>query len=178
MRWILTILPVLTFAAIVLALAMGGRSSSLDTVEGWRDRPLPAFQLPPLAGLDQGLNDAEIRGQVALVNVFASWCGPCRIEHPMLMELAQKNAVPLYGINWRDAKGAGQQFLEQNGNPFRATGADRDGSLREPLEVFAIPRTFVIDRNGYIRYVHVGPITPRDWKDVLQPLVETLEKAS
>ena len=178
MRWAVTLLPVLAFAALAAAFAATSRQPVAVTDDGWQDRPLPAFELPPLYGADRGLNDRDLSGQVVLVNVFASWCGPCRIEHPMLMEIAQSGEVPIFGINWRDNPGAGRLFLKQNGNPYVATGADRQGILRAPLEVFAIPRTLLVDSGGNIRYVHVGPITPEVWSQTIRPLVNKLKAAS
>ncbi len=171
-----TLLPIPIFALMGLSLAMARPPAGGE--EGLLDRPLPVFSQPPLAGMDQGLESADIIGEVGLINVFASWCGSCRAEHPMLMHLASTEDVPIYGINWNDRKGAGKLFLQTNGNPYDATGADSDGALGARLQVSGVPETFLIDTEGRIRYRRLGPITEDVWQRILAPKITKLRAGS
>ena len=197
-RGLLSTLPILVFAALALAMWTAARapepapvvrsalSGSEDAplpadnraAQGLRDWPLPSFDLPPMPGLEGGLSSRDLKGQVALVNVFASWCPPCRAEHPLLMDISKSTQVPIYGINWKDAKGAGTLFVRRHGNPFARIGADATGALGPALGVTAIPRTMVVDAQGRVRFVHVGRLTPDIWQNVLRPLIEKLESAT
>ncbi len=139
--------------------------------------PVPEFSLPPLEGREKGLSTADlVNGRVSLVNVFASWCGPCRIEHPLLMRLKQESVVPVYGINYKDRPADATAWLEELGDPYTLIGADRNGRVGIEWGVYGIPETFVIDRNGRIAHKHIGPITARDLEQTILPLVQKLEQ--
>jgi len=169
-----TLLPIPVFAAFGLSLALAMARAPDGAETGLLDRALPAFSQPPIAGMDQGLATGDIVGEVALVNVFASWCGACRAEHPMLMQLSRSQDVPIYGINWKDRKGAGKLFLQNFGNPYAATGADADGALGAKLQVTGVPETYLVDASGRIRYRHLGPITTDIWHRILSPKIAEL----
>ena len=139
------------------------------------DKELPAFELPPIDGRTDGLNTADLKGRVALGNVFASWCPPCRAEHPGLMMLA-KEGFDLYGINYKDEPKAALKFLAELGDPFRRIGADPKGHAAIEWGVYGYPESFIIDRTGRIRYKHIGPIMPRDLEMTIRPLLEKLSK--
>jgi len=141
-------------------------------------KPAPAFQLPPLAGLKAGDNpvpgfaSAELaRGEVAIVNVWASWCLPCRAEHPVLAELKAKAKAPLYGLNYKDKTEDARRFLGQLGNPFTAVGADLSGRVGIDFGVYGVPETFIIDGRGRIAYKHVGPLSSEIVDAVILPEV-------
>lgn len=140
------------------------------------DKPLPEFDLPPVAGFSKGFSSDDIRGEVALINVFASWCVSCVIEHPMLMEIAVREEVLIAGLDWKDPDGGGARWLEKNGNPYALVGDDALGRTAIDLGVTGAPETFVTDRAGRIRFKQVGPITPQIWRDELKPLVEKLNR--
>jgi cytochrome c biogenesis protein CcmG/thiol:disulfide interchange protein DsbE len=138
------------------------------------DKPFPQMDLPPIAEYPKGFATADLAGQVALVNIFASWCVACKVEHPLLMELKQQGSVPIYGIAWKDDPVASTTWLRQRGDPYTLIGADRSGRAAIDLGVTGAPETFVVDKAGRIRYKHIGPIMPEDWTDLLQPLLTQL----
>ncbi|OFX03859.1 MAG: thiol:disulfide interchange protein [Alphaproteobacteria bacterium RIFCSPHIGHO2_12_FULL_63_12] len=140
------------------------------------DRPLPEFDLPPIEGFEKGFASDDLRGEVALINVFGSWCESCVIEHPMLMEIAANEDVLIAGLDWKDPNGGGARWLEKNGNPYALVGDDAQGRTAIDLGVTGAPETFVVDRSGRIRYKHIGPITPQVWRETLKPLVEKLKE--
>ena len=179
MRLALSLLPLFAMAALAWAYAFG-RPAPLppELAAAMQDRPLPQFALPPTDGLGGGLSDGDLKGQVSLLNVFAAWCPPCRAEHPLLMRIAQGGAVPIYGMNWQDRPGAGRRFLESHGNPYIASGADREGALGPAFGITSIPRTYVIDANGHIRYMHSGRLTEEIWRQELLPVIRKLEAES
>jgi len=109
--------------------------------------------------------------------VFASWCVSCHVEHPLLMELAAVGDIPIYGLNWKEKPGDGKAWLDRFGNPYELIGDDQNGRVAIDLGVTGAPETFVVDKDGRVRYVYVGPITPRAWEETLQPLIEELRKS-
>jgi cytochrome c biogenesis protein CcmG/thiol:disulfide interchange protein DsbE len=139
------------------------------------DRPLPAFQLQAIRpGETRGLQTTDLTGQPMLLNVFASWCVGCRVEHPFLMELEQQGVV-IQGLNWKDPPGAGAAWLTEHGDPYARIGDDPDGRVGIDLGVSGAPETFIIDASGRVRHRHVGPITPEIWAAELRPILERLE---
>lgn len=177
MRRLLYILPLLAFAAVAVWFAVGLTRDPNRIPSALIDQPMPEFKLPPLAQLDvPGLATTEVKGQVALVNVFASWCVPCRAEQPILMRLARDNGVKLYGIDYKDDAKEGAAFLKEFGNPYAAIGVDADGRVGIDWGVYGVPETFVVDREGRIRYKQVGPITPDALNRTILPLVAQLSK--
>ena len=136
-------------------------------------KPAPEFDLPPIEGMAGGLKTADLRGGVSMVNVFASWCPPCQQEHPFLMQLA-RSGVPVYGINIKDKPKAARAFLRRLGNPYRRIGADLSGRVSIDWGVYGYPETFILDREGRIRYRHVGPILARDLETRIVPLLKEL----
>ena len=139
------------------------------------DKPAPKFELPPIDGQAVGFSSTDLDGQVALVNVFASWCAPCRAEHPILMQLAA-DGVAVYGINYKDRPKDALAFLSNLGNPYKAVGADNTGRVSIDWGVYGYPESFVIDRHGRIRYKHIGPITPHDLDRTIRPLLRELAR--
>ena len=139
------------------------------------DKELPEFELPPIEGRGDGLNTSDLKGRAALVNVFASWCPPCRTEHPGLMQLA-KEGFALYGINYKDKPKDAMDFLARLGDPFKRIGADANGQAAIEWGVYGYPESFIIDRTGRIRYKHIGHIMPRDLEMTIRPLLEKFSK--
>lgn len=173
----LTVIPVAVFIAIGGLLMASGPSETVFGA-GYIDRPLPDFTQPALQTGATGLTKSDFAGQVALIHVFASWCSTCRAEHPLLMQLANSTDTPIYGLNWRDRKGAALVYLDRFGDPYRATATDSDGELGARIGVTGVPETLVIDTTGRIRYRHIGPISQDLWRSVLLPLMHELEAAS
>ncbi len=135
------------------------------------DKPVPEFALPPITGLPGGLKTADLLGKPSLVNVWASWCAPCRTEHPALIQLAREG-VPIHGINIKDRAEDARAFIETLGNPYTGLGADINGRVSIDWGVYGVPETFVVDGAGRIRYRHVGPINPGDLENVLRPVLQ------
>jgi len=175
MKRIAYLAPLGIFLGISVGFAVGLSNDPKNLPSMLIDQSLPGFDLPPLPKSTQGFASSDLGGQVALVNIFASWCGGCRVEHPVLLELASSNVVPLYGINWKDKARDGAAWLEQFGNPYKATGSDASGRLGIDLGITGVPETYVIDRTGRVRFRQIGPITPEVWRDTLEPLVAQLK---
>lgn len=138
-------------------------------------RPVPDFALPPIEGRDDGLSSEDLRGQVSIVNVWASWCVPCRVEMPLLVELAETGTVPIHGINYKDAPDAALEFLAELGDPYTRIGSDRNGRVSIDWGVYGLPETFVIDAEGRIAYKHVGPFDRRALDEEILPVVRQLQ---
>jgi cytochrome c biogenesis protein CcmG, thiol:disulfide interchange protein DsbE len=163
----LYLLPLLVFAGLALLflvrLFAGDPSRVPSALIG---RPVPAFTLDPVPGLTEagnpvpGLSDADLKGRVTVVNVWASWCVPCRQEHPALVELAKDPAVRVVGINYKDNPDNARRFLRDLGNPFAAIGADSSGRAAIDWGVYGVPETFVVGPDGTIRHKHIGPLQP------------------
>jgi cytochrome c biogenesis protein CcmG/thiol:disulfide interchange protein DsbE len=177
MRRLLFLLPLLVFGAVVAYFANGLGRDTQTIPSALIDRPMPEFALPKVDGLDRpGLARADIAGKVALVNVFASWCAPCRVEHPLLMRIAEEGRIPLFGISWKDKAADSRAFLAELGNPFARVGWDGDNRVGIDWGVYGVPETYVVGRDGRVRYRHVGPLTPQTLERTLLPLLAKLEK--
>jgi cytochrome c biogenesis protein CcmG/thiol:disulfide interchange protein DsbE len=176
------VLPFALFAALMTVFAVqllrGG--SNNDIPSALIDKPAPQFALPPLDGMKRvdgeqlpGLTTADLRtGKVHVVNVWASWCGPCRLEHPLLMELAADRRVELAGINYKDQPPNAVRFLGQLGNPFVRIGADEKGKSTIDWGVYGVPETFIVDARGIVVLKHVGPITAVSLHDRILPAID------
>ena len=180
---ILYLVPVLIFAglaALFLARLYSGDPSRLPSA--LIGKTVPSFELPPVEGLRgasgepmAGLTTASLKGgKVTVLNVWASWCAPCRIEHPVLMDLAKDTSIRLVGFNYKDKPENARRFLGMFGNPFAAVGADATGRTAIDFGVYGVPETFVIGRDGTIRHKHVGPLTP----DALPAFMERVKAAA
>ena len=173
-RRLLYIVPVVALAVIAGLLWVGLGRDPAVLPSTLIDRPLPAFELAPVRPADaEGLATDDFTGRPMLLNVFASWCVGCRVEHPFLMELEQQGVV-IQGLNWKDPPGAGAAWLAEHGDPYRRAGDDRSGRTGIDLGVTGVPETFVVDRHGRVRYKHVGPVTPDDWEQTIGPLMRKL----
>ena len=168
------ILPVAVFAIVAVALGVGLTLDPGKVPSALIDKPVPEFELPPVMGEGEGLGHGDLRGQVTLVNFFASWCVSCRVEHPLLNRLNAEGIVPVYGINYKDKPAAALRWLEELGDPYRRKGADASGRVGIDWGVYGLPESYLVDRDGRIVYKHVGPILPKDFKDTILPLIERL----
>ncbi len=172
MRRLLYLIPAALFlllaAYFALALRPGRDPERLPSA--LIDKPAPDFTLAGLDGMAR-LSRAGLQGQVVLVNFFASWCVPCRAEHPLLMRLAESEHVPLYGIAYKDKPADTARFLAQLGDPYRAVGLDESGRTGIDFGVYGVPETYLIDRSGHIRYRHVGPLTADALEHELLPRI-------
>lgn len=173
MRRILYFLPVLAFLLIAFWFGQGLMRDPDALPSALVGRSAPDFALAGLGG-KPGLARTDLEGQVALVNFFASWCAPCRIEHPMLMRLAAEHRLALYGIAYKDKAADAERLLKQGGDPYSRIGMDADGRVGIDFGVYGVPETYVIDRQGNIRFRQVGPITQEAWERDLMPLLKAL----
>lgn len=172
--WIF-LLPIGLFAALVAGFYGGLGLDTMVLPSPLIDKPAPHFTLPPLYEGRQGFSTADLSGHVSLVNTFASWCAPCRAEHPVLNALAGTKRVPIYGIDYKDKPPAAQAWIAELGDPYTKIGAD-DGRIGIEWGVYGVPETFIVDRQGRIRYKHVGPLTEADVNTTILPLVARLDK--
>lgn len=174
----IVILPLLMFALIAgfFAWALLGKHDASILPSALIDQPAPATKLEPLLPNLPGLDVAALKGEVVLVNIFASWCPPCQIEHPVFMKLAREKAVPIYGINYKDKPEAATAWLQRLGNPYSSIGVDPLGRNAIEWGSYGVPETFVIDRQGRIRHRFVGPVTEEAWRNTLLPIVTRLRQ--
>ena len=168
-------LPFAIFIVLAILLAVGLRRDPKLLPSALIDKPAPAIDLPLLHDPQQRLKVEGLRGQVWLLNVWASWCAPCRDELPVLMELAGKDGVVLYGLNYKDKSDAARVWLERWGNPYRGSAVDSDGRVGIDYGVYGVPETFVIDKQGVIRYKQIGPVTPEALEKKILPLIRQLQ---
>ena len=139
-------------------------------------KPVPKFDLPPVKGRTLGFSDNDLKGEVSLVNVFASWCTACLEEHPLLMKLARENVVPIHGLNYKDKPDDAERWLDRLGDPYTRTGADRDGRVAIDWGVYGVPETFVVDRQGRIAHKHIGTLTKKTLDNEILPIIYGLRK--
>ena len=165
------LIPVFAFALLVVVFRVG-----LDRDPTFVPSPLigkaaPAFDLPRLGEPDIRLTDSDLHGGVSLVNVWATWCVGCRQEHDTLLRIAELGVVPIIGLNWKDDEQLAQQWLEQLGNPYVATGFDGDGRVAIDWGVYGAPETFLIDANGVVLYKHIAPLNMDTFKSEFMPRI-------
>jgi cytochrome c biogenesis protein CcmG, thiol:disulfide interchange protein DsbE len=175
MRRALFILPLLLFLVLAgyFALALRPGRNPQELPSALIDKEAPAFQLAGLNG--EGIARDTLKGHPVLINFFASWCLPCREEHPLLMRLAEQEHVPLYGIDYKDKPEAARSLLQEFGDPYRAIGIDRDGRVGLDFGVYGVPETYVLDSSGHIRKRFVGPLTAEEVNQELLPLLKALQ---
>lgn len=176
----LAFVPLIAFAALAVVFfgqLISGRDVS-EVPSVLIGTKFPSFDMPALEGLQRDgvqvppLNDGVVDGKVTLVNIWASWCAPCREEHPILLELAKDSRINLVGINYKDDQSNALRFLGELGNPYAAVGVDAKGIVAIDWGVYGIPETFLVDKDGTITYKHIGPFSPRIVRDELMPAVE------
>ncbi|MBZ0218406.1 MAG: DsbE family thiol:disulfide interchange protein [Fimbriimonadaceae bacterium] len=179
-RRILVMAPVFVFAVLTLFLLfrMYGNDPSVIP-SALIGKPVPAFEMPPLEGVTAngnqvpGLSAADLgQGKVSVVNIWASWCGPCRQEHPFLTRLAEDKRINFFGINYKDQSDNARQFLAELGNPYQRIGVDFKGRMSIDWGVYGIPETFIVTGDGRISYKHVGPIDDTILRDLILPKIE------
>ena len=176
MKRVLFILPVLGFVVLLAVFFAGLGRDPRALPSAFVGKPLPSFTAPPVRPGDVGLAHTDFQqGEPVLLNVFASWCGPCRVEHPVLMRL-RSEGVPIHGLDWKEEAAGGLQWLTDNGDPYIRVGSDPTGRTGIEFGVAGVPETFVIDKHGKVRYRHVGAVTPDVWEAKLKPLMDDLRR--
>ena len=173
---LLFVVPVVLFVGLALTFIAGLHYNPSLVPSPLIGRKVPRFDLPPVAGHKRGLSSADLKGQVTLVNVFASWCVACRDEHPLLLALKEQGIVPIAGIDYKDAPADAARWLAAMGNPYGRIGADVSGRVAIDWGVYGVPETFVVGPDGKIAYKQVGPVTPQVLKDKILPFVAELRK--
>ena len=164
----------LGFIALIGLLAAGLRLNPREVPSPLVGRPATAFQLPLLHAPDKTFSQKDMLGKVWVLNVWASWCPPCLVEHPVITDLAK--GVPVVGLNYKDAREDAVAWLRRNGDPFAFSAADLKGRIAIDYGVYGVPETYVIDREGVIRYKHIGPLTYDDVLKKVQPLLKELRR--
>ncbi len=178
-RRIFVLVPLAVFLALAVLFLIGLNSGDPSILpSALIGHPAPNTKLPPIPGLDRdgasvpGLDTADFKGAVTIVNVWASWCVPCHDEAPLLMQLAKDSRVRLVGINYKDDPDNARRFLGRYGDPFVAAGADESGRASIEWGVYGVPETFVVGRDARIAYKLVGPITPDNFESLLKPQID------
>lgn len=171
------LIPAAVFVAMLGFLGVGLNLDPREVPSPFIGKPAPAFRLQTLGDPTHTIAPEDMRGQVWLLNVWASWCGGCREEHPVLVEFAQTRTVPIYGLDYKDSPEDAKRWLARHGDPYAASVLDPDGRTGIEYGVYGVPETFVIDKAGVIRHKQIGPITPEVLRDTILPLVKKLNAA-
>lgn len=169
------LLPLLGFLGLALVLGLGLQRDPRALPSALLDRPAPAIARPLLDAPTRRFDSAELKGRVWMLNVWASWCEPCRTEMPALKALAGQDGVPLIGLNYKDQDTQALALLQRAGNPYLVSAVDADGRVGMDFGVQGVPETFIIDAAGRVRLRHQGPVTAAIWRDKLMPVVKALQ---
>ncbi|NDU86122.1 MAG: DsbE family thiol:disulfide interchange protein [Ferrovum sp.] len=169
------VIPLLAFGGLATFMGLGLSHDPHEVPSPFIGKPAPDFRLPKLEG-DGTFGPADYRGKVWLLNVWASWCVSCREEHPVLLKYSRLNQVPLVGLDYKDQADDGRKWVDQYGNPYTLTVMDVDGRVGIDYGVYGVPETYVIDKNGTIRYKQIGPITEEVLQKTLMPMIAELQK--
>ena len=170
----LALVPITAFLLIAALFYRGLSGNPSEIPSALIDKSVPRFELPAVEGLGSpGFTSSDLAtGGITLVNVWGSWCVPCRSEHPLLVELAKRPDIRVFGINYKDEPENARRFLGRYGNPFSAAGADPNGRAAIEWGVYGVPETFIVGRDGRIAYKLVGPITPENLEATIKPEIE------
>jgi cytochrome c biogenesis protein CcmG, thiol:disulfide interchange protein DsbE len=168
-------LPLGIFLLLAVFLAVGLRLDPREVPSPLIGKAAPAFQLPQLQDPGRTLRTEELKGKVWVLNVWASWCVACLEEHPILVEFSRRNVLPIYGLNYKDKREDALDWLGKHGNPYIVSIQDADGRVGIDYGVYGVPETYVIDRDGVIRYKRIGPVTVPILQEKILPLVRQLQ---
>lgn len=171
------LLPLGVFIGLLVFLAVGLRLNPREIPSPFIGKAAPAFKLEQLHEPEKNISPKDMEGQVWLLNVWASWCVSCRAEHPVLMDFAKANVVPVIGLNYKDVRDDGIKWLREFGNPYLMSAWDNEGRVGIDYGVYGVPETFVIDKRGVIRMKYTGPLTPEAINDKILPLIKELKNA-
>jgi cytochrome c biogenesis protein CcmG/thiol:disulfide interchange protein DsbE len=169
------LVPLALFFVLVGFLGAGLLRDPREIPSPLIEKAAPDFKLPQLILADKTFSPAEMKGKVWLLNVWASWCVACKVEHPVLMDLKRMNLVPIIGLDYKDKRPDALKFLAQGGDPYELSVMDVDGRVGIDWGVYGVPETFVIDQHGIIRYKHIGPITPESLRETILPMINKLK---
>ena len=163
-------IPIVLMLGVLALLGFGLTHDPREVPSPLIGKPAPAFALPGLGGTPPQLGNADLKGRPVLVNFFASWCPGCRVEHPLLMQLA-KEGVEIIGIDYKDTDTDGAQWLQRHGNPYRVVAADAQGAAGLDWGVYGVPETYVLAADGTILFKQIGPVTEQVWREKMAPLM-------
>jgi len=169
------ILPFVVFVVLAVFLFIGLDLNPREVPSPLIGKPAPAFVLPQLHEAQKTFSPADMKGKVWLLNVWASWCVSCREEHPVLMGLAQQNIVPIYGLDYKDSSAEAERWLQKGGDPYVLSVTDTEGRIGIDYGVYGVPETYVIDKQGVIRYKQIGPVTADNLREKILPMVAELQ---
>jgi cytochrome c biogenesis protein CcmG/thiol:disulfide interchange protein DsbE len=175
MKWMRFMIPLVLFVVLAGFFAVGLTRDPRVVPSPLIDKPAPAFKLEQLHEAQAVFTPESMKGKVWMLNVWASWCVSCRVEHPLLVDMSRRKIVPIVGLNYKDSRADGIQWLAKFGNPYTLSAYDFDGRVGIDYGVYGVPETFVIDKAGVIRYKQIGPITPEALEKTLLPLIRKLE---
>src|SRR6266581_8995493 len=170
-RWSI---PLVIFIVLVAFLWVGLGRDPREVPSPLIGKPAPAFRLAQLHETGKTLSKEDLKGKVWMLNVWASWCVSCRVEHPLLVQLANANIVPVYGLDYKDDPKEGRAWLQEHGNPYTTSIVDRDGRVGIDYGVYGVPETFLVDKQGIIRYKQIGPLTVESLQQKILPMVREL----
>lgn len=174
MKYLKFFLPLGIFFGLVAFLAAGLNLDPKEVPSPLIGKPAPQFLLTKLDDPSKRIGRDDLLGKVWMLNVWASWCVACREEHPLLINFSQKKLLPLYGLNYKDGRTEGRQWLAKFGNPYDSSLFDSDGRVGIDWGVYGVPETFIIDKQGVVRFKHIGPLTPEVIRTSIEPLVRRL----
>jgi cytochrome c biogenesis protein CcmG/thiol:disulfide interchange protein DsbE len=167
-------IPLVVLVALVFFLGAGLKLDPKEVPSPLIGKPSPVFDLTRLDNAAVRIRRDDMLGKVWMLNVWASWCVACRDEHPLLLEFSRKKLLPIYGLNYKDERLAGLKWLRNFGDPYDASLFDQEGRTGIDFGVYGVPETFIMDRDGIVRFKHIGPITPDVIRTQIEPLVRKL----
>jgi cytochrome c biogenesis protein CcmG/thiol:disulfide interchange protein DsbE len=168
------IVPLAVFALLAVFLAVGLTRDPREVPSPFIGKAAPAFKLERVADAGTAFTPEDMKGKVWLLNVWASWCASCRVEHPVLVDMAKKNLVPIVGLTYKDRREDALKWLARYGDPYALSAYDVEGKVGIDYGVYGAPETFVIDKQGVIRYKQIGPITNEALEKTILPLIRKL----
>jgi cytochrome c biogenesis protein CcmG/thiol:disulfide interchange protein DsbE len=168
-------IPLVVFVLLASFFAVGLVRDPREVPSPFIGKTAPAFKLEQLHDAKLAFAPEDLKGKVWLLNVWASWCVSCRVEHPLLVEMSKRGVVPIVGLNYKDRREDGLGWLAKFGNPYALSAFDGDGRVGIDYGVYGVPETFVIDKQGVVRYKQIGPLTPEALEKVILPLIRQLE---
>ena len=171
------LIPLLLFIILVIFLAIGLNRDPHEVPSPLINKPAPAFDIAQLEQPNKNFSPASMKGQVWILNVWASWCVACREEHPVLVELANSQIAPVIGLDYKDKREQALAMLATQGNPYTLSAFDANGRVGIDYGVYGVPETYIIDKAGIIRFKHIGPINPQLLNQKIYPLVSELKKS-
>lgn len=169
------LIPLVVFAGLSAFLLLGLDKDPTRVPSPLLDKPAPEFTLPVLGQSGESFSTADMQGKVWLLNIWATWCAACRVEHPLLVDLSRRGLVDIIGLNYKDKDDLAIKWLEDLGDPYSVTATDHSGRVGIDWGFYGAPETFVIDKSGIVRHKKIGPVTPADLQNTILPLVAELQ---